>query len=68
MAENTWKASEDQLKVALSGLNIQAEAHGLDLGDENVQNFINHVAAIMADNDAHNMFLYGIIHKNDGVQ
>jgi hypothetical protein len=67
MATNDWQASEDQLKIAMSGLTIQAEAHGLDLSDENVQAFIKHVAGNIADNDAHNLFLYGIIHKDMGI-
>ena len=67
MATNEWEASQDQVDIAMSGLTCQAQVHGLDLEDEKVQAFIQHFAGIMANDQAHILFLYNIIHKNMGM-
>ncbi len=68
MATNDFTATEDQRKVARSGLTIQAEAHGLDLEDPKVQAFIESQVEVQAQMAAEVTFVYNIMHKQMGVQ
>ena len=45
-------ASDDEFRSALSGLRIQAEAHGLDINDQNVHAFILHQSEVNASQAA----------------
>ena len=67
MATNEFEASEDEMAIALSGATIQAEAHGLDMKDENVQKYVKHMAMLMAHEHAHTRYLYNLLNKNMGI-
>lgn len=62
MAENTANATNDEFRVALSGLMIQAEAHGLDMTDESVRAFVVHTAEVMAQNAANERATNNMVH------
>jgi len=68
MAISDFSATEDQRKVARSGLTIQAEAHGLDLEDPKVQAFIESQVAVQAQMAAEITFVYNIMHKQMGLK
>jgi hypothetical protein len=63
MAKESWKATETDIDVALTGCKMQAESHGLDLDDPKVMAFLEHQAKVMGTASAESRWLRGIINE-----
>ena len=55
--------SGDLIKIARSGLEIQAERFGLDLKDPQIAAFIDHEVKVQAQQLAHINWLENILHR-----
>ena len=56
-------ATEDEFRVAFTGLRLQAEVHGLDVNDPKVAAFVQHQAEVKAQMMAESRWLNNIIHR-----
>jgi len=65
MAEGSPKPSNEEYAMCLRGLRQQAEAHGVDVNDENIHRFILHEAEVKSQETATIRWLYRLIHPTD---
>ena len=63
MAKESWKATETDISMALSGCKTQATAHGLDITDPKVMAFLEHQAKVSGTASAESRWLRGIIEQ-----
>jgi hypothetical protein len=63
MGKPTAIATDSERSVARTGLTIQAEAHGLDMSDEKIQKFLEHLVEVHAQNAALVRVLSNIVHR-----
>ena len=61
MGKESWKATESDISVALTGCKIQATAHGLDITDPKLMAFLEHQAKFIGTASAESRWLRGII-------
>ena len=59
------EAHNDEFANALTGLRIQAEAHGVDITDDNVRAFIVHTAEVQARSMAEVRWLRTLLGRAD---
>jgi hypothetical protein len=63
MADDLWQANENQINIRKTGLQVQAERFGLP-DTEEVQQFIDHVAEVMATIDAECQFMRECLNRS----
>lgn len=65
MAARSWPfPTDDDIKVSRSGLEIQAQAHGMDLEDPATASFIDHWVMVMAEKQAQIRWLSNLLHDH----
>ena len=67
MGAQSFTTCETDFEIARTGINIQAEAHGLDVTDPKVQAFLEHQVTVIAAHIACERWLQNTIHKMTGI-
>ena len=65
MANGAPEPSNDEYSMCLKGLRQQAEAHAVDVNDENIHRFILHQAEVAAQDVATIRWLFNILNPTD---
>lgn len=61
------KATDQDFKTAFNGFRAQAEAHGLDVTEENMRQFLVHISEVDAQTHAELRKCYSVNHQLMGM-